>query len=77
MIRHLSKSSYMSGLQCEKRLYIELKRPDLRQPLSDSEQTLLWRGIEVGAGARSRYPGGVHVAEVGGARPRCHAPGNG
>lgn len=55
----LSKSKILSFRQCEKRLWLEVHRPDLRQ---DSPQSLarMKQGDEVGALARTLYdPAGV------------------
>jgi hypothetical protein len=53
MQRNLSKSKYLSGLQCEKRLWLEINDPDRGSPISQSQQRLFDRGKEVGELARS------------------------
>jgi hypothetical protein len=57
----LSKTRYMAGIQCDKRLYLDCHRPDLLPEVSPGQQRLFDQGHEVGALARSRYPGGVLI----------------
>jgi len=56
-MRCLSKSKIMAGLQCPKRLYLEVHHPEL---LAFSEHTQRSFGIgnEVGEAARAQHPGG-------------------
>ena len=58
----LSKSKYISGLQCLKRVYLEVHRPELATPPDLSTQAILDMGTEIGELARRRFPGGVLVA---------------
>ncbi len=57
----LSKSRYLYGIQCDKRLYLDCFRPDLLGEDSDALGFVFAQGHEVGALATQRYPGGVHV----------------
>lgn len=57
----LSKSKFVSGLQCLKRLYLEVYRPQLATPPDAGLQAILDMGTEVGALARRRFPGGALV----------------
>ena len=57
----LSKSRYLAGLQCPKRLYLEIHARDLATPFDEGTQAVLDAGTRVGALARERYPGGVLV----------------
>ena len=59
--RHLSKSRIVSGLQCPKRLWLEINRPELAQVEAKTER-LFTVGHEVGALARTLWPGG-HLIE--------------
>ena len=59
----LSKSRYMAGLQCLKRLYLETYRRDLADPIDDGQQARFDAGTFVGELARQRFPGGKLVAE--------------
>lgn len=58
----LSKSRYMAGLQCEKRLWWSVHQPDAAELAPDpAQQALFDRGHEVGALAREHRPGGVLI----------------
>lgn len=57
----LSKSKFLSGLQCHKRLYLEIHSPELAAPLDAAVQAVLDMGTEVGEAARCRFPGGTLV----------------
>ncbi|OQW64298.1 MAG: hypothetical protein BVN29_13470 [Nitrospira sp. ST-bin5] len=54
----LSKSKYISGLQCHKRLYLDIYQPYLATPPDAGTQAILDMGTEVGELARRRFPGG-------------------
>ncbi len=57
----LSKSKYLSGLQCHKRLYLEIHQPALATPPDASTQAILDMGTEIGILAQRRFRGGVLV----------------
>ncbi len=57
----LSKSKFLSGLQCHKRLFLEIYRPALATRPDEITQAILDMGTEIGELARNRYPGGVLV----------------
>ena len=57
----LSKSKFLSGLQCHKRLYLEIHQPFLATKPDAATQAMFEMGTEVGELARSRFPGGVLV----------------
>jgi predicted RecB family nuclease len=57
----LSKSKYLSGLQCLKRLYLEIHARDLASEMDEGTQAVLDAGTRVGELARERYPGGILV----------------
>ena len=59
----LSKSRYMAGLQCLKRLYLETYRRELADPVDQAQQARFDAGTAVGELARQRFPGGRLVAE--------------
>ena len=61
MTTRLSKSRYMSGLQCSKRLYLEIHARELATPFDEGTQAILDAGTRVGELARDRSPGGVLV----------------
>jgi hypothetical protein len=54
----LSKSRYLSGLQCHKRLYLEIHAPALATKPDSAVQAILDMGTDVGELARRRFPGG-------------------
>ncbi len=57
----LSKSKFLSGLQCHKRLHLEIYQPQLATPPDPGTQAILDMGTEIGELARKRFPGGVLV----------------
>ncbi len=59
----LSKSRFMAGLQCPKRLYLECYHRDLADQVNVRQQALFDMGTEVGILAREIYPGGVLIEE--------------
>ncbi len=60
----LSKSRFLSGLQCQKRLYLEIHAPHLATAPDDRRQSMLDAGQEIGRFAHRCFPGGVLVAET-------------
>lgn len=59
----LSKSRFMAGLQCHKRLYLELFQPELADMVSAAQQLRFDAGTRVGELAREIFPGGVLISE--------------
>jgi hypothetical protein len=59
----ISKSRYTAGLQCEKRLWLEVHRRDLMDEVEPSQQAIFDQGHEIGVLAQSLYPGGLLIAE--------------
>ena len=59
----LSKTRFMSGLQCLKRLYLDTYDRKLADPIGPGQQALFDTGSAVGALARQRFPGGHLIAE--------------
>ncbi|HET7212352.1 MAG TPA: DUF2779 domain-containing protein, partial [Terriglobia bacterium] len=57
----LSKSRFMAGVQCLKRLYLQVHQPELAAAPDDVALDALRRGQEVGELARTAFPGGVLV----------------
>ncbi len=57
----LSKSKYMAGLQCLKRLYLEIHHPELAAETDPATQAIMDTGTRVGALAQETIPGGVLV----------------
>ncbi|MCK4351207.1 MAG: DUF2779 domain-containing protein [Candidatus Krumholzibacteria bacterium] len=62
-ISTLSKSRFMAGLQCQKRLYFECYNRDLANPVDEVLQAIFDTGTEVGELARGLYPEGLLIAE--------------
>ena len=60
---NLSKSKFISGLQCLKRLYLSCYERDLATPLDEATLAVFARGDEVGELAQKAFPGGVLVEE--------------
>lgn len=59
----LSKSRFMAGLQCLKRLYLECHQRDLADPVQPGRPAIFDSGTVVGELARHRFPGGKLVEE--------------
>ena len=58
----LSKSRFLTGLQCHKRLWWEVHEPDSAELRPDENALVLFKvGREVGAMARERVPGGTLI----------------
>jgi hypothetical protein len=61
-VHSLSKSTFLRGSQCEKSLYLNKHRPELKDERSDSQQAIFDRGTSVGELAQQLFPGGVDVS---------------
>ena len=59
----LSKSRFLAGLQCLKRLYLDCHHRELADPVDASHQAIFDSGHAVGALARQRFRGGALVEE--------------
>ena len=57
----LSKSKYIAGLQCPRRLWLGCNAPDLGAPPSEGLAAVLDQGAEIGRRAHELFPGGVLV----------------
>ena len=62
-IPQLSKSRFLAGLQCHKRLYLECFHRDLADPVDAGQQALFDAGTMVGELARDLYLGGVLIVD--------------
>src|SRR6266536_5654816 len=58
----LSKSTFMYGCQCPKRLWLYKFHPELRDELDEQQATIFQRGTDVGLLAQQLFPGGVNAA---------------
>lgn len=61
----ISKSKFIAGVQCLKRLYLLVHARELAAQPEGSDQVIIEQGREVGLLARQLFPGGVEVAENG------------
>lgn len=59
--KRISKSQFMMGLQCLKRLWLYNHRRDLKPPVTPEQQHLFDEGHAIGALAREYFPGGTLV----------------
>jgi predicted RecB family nuclease len=57
----LTKSKFVAGSQCLKRLYLAVHSPELAAQPGDSDQAIIYQGQEVGLLARQMFPDGVAV----------------
>ena len=57
----ISKSKFVAGCQCLKRLYFQVHQPELAAEPDDSGEAIIEQGREVGMLARQLFPGGVEV----------------
>jgi len=57
----LSKSKYQSGLQCKKKLWLEINDREKASPLSKADERIFEQGTEVGIEARKSFPGGLLI----------------
>jgi hypothetical protein len=62
----ISKSKFVAGVQCLKRLYWEVHEPELASEPDASGQAIMEQGQEVGRLAHQLFPGGVKVDGSGG-----------
>jgi len=57
----LSKSKYLSGLQCHKRLWLEIHKPELAPPPPPGQQRIFDQGTRIGELAREEFPDGTLI----------------
>jgi hypothetical protein len=62
MALFITKSNFMSSLQCQKRLWLEVKEPNRATALAQAQQRIINQGNEVGRYARQQFPGGRLIA---------------
>jgi hypothetical protein len=58
MALFITKSNFMSGLQCQKRLWLEVREPNRATALAPAQQRIINQGNEVGRYARQQFPDG-------------------
>jgi predicted RecB family nuclease len=57
----LSKSRFVAGCQCLKRLYLQVHQPELAAQPNDAGEAIMDQGREVGLLARRLFSGGIEV----------------
>jgi hypothetical protein len=57
----ISKSKFVAGCQCVKRLYWQVHEPELAAEPGAADQAIMQQGHEVGMLVRQLFPGGVEV----------------
>ena len=62
-IPRLSKSRFLSGKQCHRRLWLECYRRDLAASPDEMTRAVLASGARVGELARRRFPGGIQIVD--------------
>src|SRR5579859_2364131 len=62
----ISKSKFVAGCQCLKRLYLQVHEPELAAEPDAAAEAIIEQGREVGMLARQMFPGGVEVRSEGG-----------
>lgn len=58
----ISKSRFVSGIQCEKKLYFDIFRKELKPKISEQQAALFASGHEIGAFAQKVFPNGVDAS---------------
>ncbi len=59
----ITKSKFCAGVQCLKRLYLQVHQPELAAEPDAAAEAIIQQGHEVGMLARTLFPGGVEVCE--------------
>lgn len=60
----LSKSRYLAGRQCPKRLWLTVHCPEDASAVAGSQRSIMEMGTAVGRAARALFPGGVLIDET-------------
>ncbi|NCN05094.1 MAG: DUF2779 domain-containing protein [Spirochaetales bacterium] len=58
----LSKSKYLSGMQCKKKLWLQFYKPDQAEPPSPALQRIFDQGTAIGELAQKSYPDGQLIS---------------
>lgn len=61
----LSKTTFMSGLQCRKRIWLEIHRPTQPKNINFTQQRIMRQGHEVGYYAQQQFPEGQLIESFG------------
>jgi Domain of unknown function(DUF2779) len=65
MNMRLSKSKFVAGCQCLKRLYWQVHQPELAAGPEAASEAIIEQGRKVGLLARQMFPGGIEVGNQG------------
>jgi predicted RecB family nuclease len=65
MSMRISKTKFVAGCQCLKRLYLQVHEPELAADPEDAADAVIEQGREVGLLARKLFPGGIEVCSTG------------
>ena len=57
----ISKSKFVAGVQCLKRLYLQVHQPELAADFDEAKKAVFEQGTQVGLVAQTAFPGGVLV----------------
>jgi hypothetical protein len=57
----ISKSKFVAGVQCLKRVYLQVHEPELAGELDETSKAVMEQGHQVGVVAQTAFPGGVLV----------------
>ena len=57
----ISKSKFVAGVQCLKRLYLQVHQPELATQPDAAAEAIIRQGQDVGMLARTLFPGGIEV----------------
>jgi hypothetical protein len=68
----LSKSRFVAGCQCLKRLYLQVHQPELATQADGADEAIMGQGREVGLLARQLFPSGIEVDGSGGLDQAIH-----
>lgn len=58
---YLSKSLFIRGRQCHKSLWLQKKRTELKDEISEAQQAIFQSGTDVGILAQQLFPGGIEI----------------
>ena len=62
----ISKTKFIAGCRCLKRLYLRVHEPELAAEPDGANQSIIEQGREVGLLARKLFPGGIEIRSEGG-----------
>jgi predicted RecB family nuclease len=62
----ISKSKFVAGVQCLKRLYLRVHQPEIAAESGANDEAIIEQGREIGLLSHQMFPGGVEVNGAGG-----------